>query len=354
VLEQPVLAESLTTLAETFRDAGYTTVGIPSNIHLARRRGFGQGFDHYYDEGRFMAADRVVAMTRAKLQEAFGDGFETGWREGKTFLWIHFFDPHDPYLAKQPWIDRYAPDFAERQGYYPVGQVMTRLRRMFPTPSAELAAQIRALYRSEVSFADDQLRQLSDQIGLAGPDVLLVVTADHGEQIAEHGGLGHGVSLYEEELRIPLLIHWPAGLAGAKRSTVPVSLVDLFPTLLDAVGIPIPAGQHGRSLLPLLRGEEPSERELFFELHPPYPELVGVRHGPWKLIRSTGDSQLFELTRDPQEQADLAERSGDLARRLGARIDEWRRSLAPAPPSRSEAIEDPELKQQLKALGYIQ
>lgn len=104
---QPVLPSSLFTLAESFQQAGYLTIGVPSNLHLAAHLGFAQGFD-YYGPADFKPADRVNRQVVSLLREAFGGDWRAGWREGKTFLWIHYFDPHDPYQPRQPWASRYA------------------------------------------------------------------------------------------------------------------------------------------------------------------------------------------------------------------------------------------------------
>src|SRR5207248_9436816 len=126
---QPVLPASLVTLAERLQAAGYRTIGVPSNLHLRATLGFAQGFDHYYAAAEFADAPRVNARVREQLESAFGTDWKLAWKQRPTFLWVHYFDPHDHYDAHEPWISRYAPDFAAQPSSFPIGLVMPDLVR---------------------------------------------------------------------------------------------------------------------------------------------------------------------------------------------------------------------------------
>ncbi|MCP4663277.1 MAG: sulfatase-like hydrolase/transferase [bacterium] len=357
VMEQPVLSGSLVTLAEKFKEAGYLTVGVPSNRHLSEGLGFAQGFDSYFDRADFLLAPAVNSRVRDQLRELLGPEWPTVWKTRKVFLWIHYFDPHVPLLARKPWINHYAPDFEESSAAYPSGMGQPALNRRYPHPGSEAAARIRPLYDSEISFWDDRLRMLGGELGLDDPDVLLLVTSDHGEEIADHGRLGHRHTLYEELVRVPMLVRWPRGLPGGRTINKLVSLVDVYPTLLELGGVEVPAGLQGESLAELLRGNKTTAASrLYFELHPPNPPLVGITDGRWKLIRTRearSPAELYDLVNDQAEQTNVAGTHQEVARGLTRALRDWMESLPKAKDLKMLPLEDEELKKQLEALGYI-
>lgn len=354
---QPILAPSLVTLAERLQRAGYLTIGVPANVHLAAGQGFDQGFDRYYGAAQFLPAPEVNRELGRQMQSAFGVDWKRAWKQRKTFLWLHYFDPHDPYFAQQPWIGQYAPDFAAKPGVFPAGIVMKELKRRYPAPDPTLASRLKALYQAEISFLDESLRRLDDEIGFAEEDVLLVLSSDHGEELAEHGGLGHGRTLYEEVLRIPLLIRWPARLGAGRRSDETATLLDVAPTLLDLLGLPLPPDAHGHSLATLTsdrgaRVKGPS----FYDLQLAPMDATAVRDEKWKLIvsrRGGVRTQLFDLDLDPGERNDVAAANAEQVRRLSWLLERWEKGLPP-PPADLRTIEpDPQVKEQLRALGYV-
>lgn len=360
VRAQRQLPASLTTLAESLQQAGYVTVGVPANLHLASQLGFAQGFD-YYGEAEFMPAPEVNLQAGMQLQRAFGREWETAWSERKTFLWIHYFDPHDPYAAHEPWISRYAPEFERHPSDFPAGLVMRDIRQRYPTPDGALAARIKPLYESEVSYVDEYLRRLSQQLALDDDNVLLIVTSDHGEEIADHQSLGHGHTLYQELVHIPLLMHWPNGLPQGMRIDSPVSLLDIYPTLIELLGLETPPGLQGESLAGLLRKQTRNEpRKLYFELdnrraHP--VTLKAVRDREWKLIREREPAHrtmLFNLAGDPTEQHDVSAQYSEVVSQLDTALDAWLGAL-PQPPSDLKSVPiDATTRERLRALGYLQ
>ena len=348
VVAQPQLAVSFDTLAERLAAAGYTTIGVPSNLHLASALGFGQGFDHYA-EARFISAPEVNAEVERQLQRAFGKRWRSAWKEGPTFLWVHYFDPHIPYRARAPWVQQYAPDFADDPAAYPAGLDFPSLLRRYPRPDRESANSLWPLYESEVSYVDQHIRLLDELLGFTDERVLLIVTSDHGEQLGEHGGLGHGEQLYEETTRVPLLLHWPSGLGEARDFSRLVSLEDLLPTLCELLGLPVgegvtgrnvfePRGKKGRALL-LQTGRRASQ--------------TALRTQHWKLIRIGADErELFHLPTDPHERRNLAARRPRRMRRMDRRLERRLEQLPKPPEGRAVPVEDRELREQLRALGY--
>jgi arylsulfatase A-like enzyme len=186
--------------------------------------------------------------------------------------------------------------------------------------------------------------------------VLLIITADHGEEFAEHGALGHGHALHEELVHVPLLIRWPAGIAGGRRIDQPVSLLDVYPTLLELVGLPSQAGLLGKSLAGVLRGSAAARADpVFSELLPPQGDLRAIRDGRWRLIRQNGGGlKLFDLATDPKEQHDLANQTPDVVRQLDGLLTR-REQSQPPPPSDAgtKMVHDPAAQERMRALGYL-
>jgi arylsulfatase A-like enzyme len=352
----PILSESFRTLAETLRSAGYVTVGISSNLHLLRELGFAQGFDLYSNPTSFVTAAVVNSQARCQLKTWFGEGWRSAWKHKPLFLWLHYFDPHDPYLPYKRWMDRYAPGHGVGKDS-PANLAMRSLKDRFPVPNAALAAEIRPIYDSEVARVDEHIRQVWVELGL-DEDVLFILTSDHGEEIVDHGALGHSQSLYEELVRVPLLIRWPRRLARGLKLDRPVQAVDLYPTLVELLGLDRPAGLQGQSLAPWLLGQAgpPEARPVFCQLSPPKPHLTAVCDGRWKLIRSEKDpaeTELYDLEADPHERDNRAAQNPEVVRRLAAALQSWRKALPPAPQVQTFAMTDAEMLEQLKALDYL-
>jgi len=354
VQNQPLLPQSLTTLAESFRSAGYVTIGVPSNLHLAERLGFGQGFDHYA-KARFLEAPDVNQSVREQLELAFGPEWKTKWKQEKTFLWIHYFDPHVPYFAREPWIEELEPEFAADPSAYPAGWDLPRLMSTYPTPDPGIAEQLTPLYRSEIRYVDEHLREIGGELGLSDDDVFLIVTSDHGEEFVEHGKFGHGQSLFEEAIHVPLFLRWPDGLPEVKRLDTAASILDVFPTLAVLLNLPLPSGMQGVPI-PGLLDESPAElRPMYFHTDRSRPVLDAVREGPWKLIRGKGrPTQLYNLEIDPAERDDVAATNPQIVQRLESTLDQHLANL-PAPPDDTGQVpvSDEKELERLRALGYI-
>lgn len=355
-VSQPVLPESLTTLAEVFSDAGYETFGFPANRHLGASNGFDQGFGEYYGKADFLGADKLNNVIRRRLKETYGAGWASDWRILPAFLWIHYFDPHDPYEPRIPWILDYAPDYADNQAEYPAKLTHEELVVRYPKPDASLEACLGPLYESEIRHCDNHFATLVREMGLDADNVLLIVTADHGEEFGKHGRLGHTESLVEELVHVPLVVRWPAGIPGGRRIATPVSTLDIFPTLADLLHLKAPAGLAGRSLAPLLRGEAaPPDREVLSERYAPKPAVQSIRSGDFKLVRQIGGSSaLFDLRDADVEMRDVSAARPDVAKRLARTLDQ-RVAALPKPPKVAHMIvDDSELVNQLRGLGYVQ
>jgi arylsulfatase A-like enzyme/Tfp pilus assembly protein PilF len=280
------------TVAESFAAGGWATAAFVGGYPLDRVFGLARGFEHYDDRMSRVPDDGREGHVERRATEVVESALAwlDGARPGPFFLWVHLFDPHDPYEAPPPFAGRHAQP-----------------------------------YDDEVAYADHELGRLLDGVaGLRPGPCWIVVVADHGEALGEHGERTHGIFLYEETLRVPLVIVSP----GADEPRVldrPVSLADLAPTLLEAAGLePLPGGD-GQSLLRLLehgRGWEP--QPLYLEsIHGRrrfgWAPLAGFLDWPEKYVAAPSP-ELYDLGKDTGETENLftAARAAALEQRLAA------------------------------------
>ncbi len=358
------LAPEHATVAEVFRAAGYRTAAFVSSFVLDPRFGWDRGFDHYdahfeetrstlpkdkaypgafWTEHEFGGLDRRGQETTEALREWLEDAPEP------FFVFVHYFDPHLPYVPPER--------FAQQTVRMPVDFTG---RSVPGLPRRVLALLIRS-YHAEVLYSDDQLRQLVEAVDArAGAGrTLLVVTGDHGEGLGQHQWLEHAVHLYEEQVRVPLLLHWPGGLPAGSRVESPIGLVDVAPTVAALAGVPFAATSDGRSMAEALRaGEEPEPRPILGHRHAfearaeRFPgEKLSVRTESWKYIRaSEAPDELFHLVDDEGEQHNLHDERPEVVAELGAILDAHLESTRPA--GTPEPIDD-ETRRKLGALGYV-
>jgi arylsulfatase A-like enzyme len=360
-ISQPILGDKFTTIAEALKEQGYTTIGVPSNRHLASSLGFKQGFDHYLPKAPWMESEAVNAKVRQQMKAAYGDNWRTEWKKSKTFLWIHYFDPHIPYKAHDRMAD-FAPDYEANKAVYPVDLMTPAMEKYAKTPEAN-ADHVRAMYAQEVRFLDDKFKVIANDLGLMDPDVALIITSDHGEELLDHGNVSHGKTLYNEVVNIPFLFRWKGGGQKARGVSQPVSLLDILPTLIDVGGGAIPDNVQGVSLLSALRGENPAEsRGLLFELRPrgfggvKY-RMVGFTDGRYKLVRSRKPGEmapsLFDLKADPLEKTDIITANPEIAARLEAAMSKMLSDLPSPDDVKQHESDDSKLIEELEALGYL-
>jgi hypothetical protein len=204
------------------------------------------------------------------------------------FLWVHFFEPHEPYVAH--------PDHAFTGG-----------------PSPDLDA-----YDGEVAAADDGIGRIVRLARARRPGAVVIVTADHGEEFGEHGGRYHGTTVYEEQVRVPLVISGPGVRPGARVSTV-VQTIDLLPTALSALGVPRPARLRGRDLGPVLAGQGAADAGFAFAETDDY---ALVASGPDRLVceRRAAACALYRPSVDPAEKRDLSGEEPARLRELTAQM----------------------------------
>ncbi len=320
-----VVREEFLTLAEHLKSRGYATGAFIGGFPLDSIFGLDQGFDVYDDAFRnpetgFLAADakggeRPAAEVWASARQ---------WllaRKTPWFLWVHFYDPHDPYLPPEPYRSRFA----------------------------------RNPYDGEVAYVDAVMGDLLGDLKERGLDgkTIIVLTGDHGESLGEHGESTHGFLAYNATLRVPFFIFAPS--FGPRVVDQNVSHVDIFPTICEALGIERPKALQGESLLPLMRGKKSAERPVYFESLSPYYTMG------WAPLRGFIDKQdkyidsplpeFYNLGPDFNEARNLAGKAdvGALKKRLDA-IVEGQSSAVGAKAARQA---DRATLEKLRSLGYL-
>ena len=334
-------------LAEQLRDHGFRTAAFINNPWLKPNLGIDRGFD-LFDKGRKKGrlAEGVVERAVNWLNEN---------HQEKHFVVVHIMDPHVAYFAPEPARGRFT-ETVPGDNTFPVGRMRSIRRRIESLPE-DRKEFIKAAYDEEILYVDIHLetffRALED-LGLWGRSLVLL-TSDHGEELFDHGGFEHGHSLYQELLHVPLIV-WGPGIAGARIGDA-VSLVDIAPTVRDAVGLEREAISAGVSLWPTLtsRSRPPRERSLFAEGTLYGQGRVAVVRWPYKLEieEATGQRRLFDLSADPREINDLAADEPELMERLSREVAVLR-STATATEDLGDTELDEQTRRELEALGYVQ
>lgn len=366
------LATDRTTLATELRRGGYRTAGIVANPTLSGEYGFRRGFDLYDDftilrdipidgnTGHGRAEPIHVRSTSADTTRLAVPWLAARKAEPATpfFLFLFYFDPHYDYIPMPPYNTRFTD--AQYSGLQDGRNIRSlRNRRLSPDDQN----QIRALYDGEIRCVDDQIGRLMAELRRLqlADSTLVLVTGDHGDEFWDHGGTAHGHTLYDDLLHVPLVMRLPGGRYAGVRIDANVGLIDLMPTLLDAAGLPVPAQCQGRSLMPCLNGEVPSDVPLIAETSID-GRLSSIRMGSRKAIiehaaTPSGDVLLlFDLGGDPHERRNLTgtRRESEFAPLLDLLRARARPGDAEHPPADTKRPAlSPALLQQLKSLGYV-
>jgi arylsulfatase A-like enzyme len=369
-----VLPAETVLLAEALQQGGYATGGIASNINLAESFGFDQGYDEYH----YLAPDYLLGAKESssklilyqiarsvwlKLRPGLrvGDFYQEAatvnrvafdflerHRASRFFLFLHYMDPHDPYF-EHPYS----------------GKGIARVSNQHPNPA--LAAEMKRLYQGEVRYLDEQFAHLLAKLRELGlyDDSLIVLTADHGEEFHEHGGFWHGLTLYDEQVYVPLLIKWPKGAPAAPPSARGhiSRLIDVAPTLLARAGITPPPAMQGIDLATPLAARAEKDRSLLAEEDHEGNVLRALRTPEWKLIeanpgnpRGLPAEEIFQISADPGETRNLIGEQQGRAQALRVQADaeqQLARSRAASGGGEAAKLSDAQ-QEALKALGYAE
>ena len=380
------LADGAITLAETFRDAGWATIGLGSIPLVGRMTNLEQGFEEFHEASSLQVSPN--AKTARELVDRLLPWLEIH-RDSPFFVLLHVSDPHGPYEPLGPYDTWWAEPGASaeleemRERVKPYIRDAVRRELGHPTrdelvaaaldPDAYVSLEI-AGYDGSIRGMDVELRRVFEQLRELTLDerVLVVFTSDHGEEFLEHGSHLHGHSVYSELTRVPLLF-WGSRWAPERVVDVPVESLDILPTILDLAGLEAPESVQGSSLAPLFDGKTPSrelrepavtEKSRMTGRHPLPGTEVGSHalvNGDWKLIRNhpargnIPEVELYHLGNDPQELRNLADRHPDVVARLRGLLDRWEARVAEnrlSPPTSSPKDLDEPTRKRLEALGY--
>ncbi len=335
------LPEARDTLAELLKARGYATAAAVGGFPLTAEFGTHQGFDLYDDD---LTADRLDHRGRPvqRSRRTWYDERPAGhvndailpWlrqlRDEPFFVWLHYWDPHEPHIAPAPYGQLFAHD----------------------------------PYQGEIAYADESLGTILRQLEASGElgRTLVVVTADHGESRYEHNEVTHAFLAYDTTLHVPLIVR-PPGKGGRgiaeRRIAERVGTVDIVPTVLDLLGFELPQDLQGRSLAPLTRGAGGggSRRPYYSESMSPrlshgVGELRVLFLGPWKYIHGPRP-ELFHLDDDPRELRDLVAERPQESERMEAALGKFLAEHASPEAADATFEAGKETRRRLAALGYL-
>jgi arylsulfatase A-like enzyme len=340
-------------LAEALKAQGYATAAVISHYFLGSKWNFNQGFDRF-DESNVLGHAKVSSPGVTDTAISIVDEHRRRDPDQPLFLFVHYFDPHYDYIEHEGFR------FSDPAYHGPVasGTVYTDLLAMLPKLTPADVAHLVDLYDSEIAFTDSHVGRLLDHLRELGTfdDTLIVLTADHGEEFRERGAIGHGQSLYNELIRVPLLVKYPGSGGGVVEGNV--GLIDVYPTLLDYMGIAATEELSGRSFLGQGPGSPPSPRLLFSETD--WGHYRGVVRDQLKLLyhQPTGSYLFFDMGADPGERDNL---TSQLAQRgltaefyqLQEKLRTWMEVMEREKVDGGEVDITPEERRQLEALGYL-
>jgi arylsulfatase A-like enzyme len=355
------------TLAELFRRAGYRTGLFSGNVYVGPAYGTDRGFDHVATglgvaDGTSSFNDTAERVHRAALAWLEGLG-----PEERAFAYLHTIHPHNPYAPPPDFADRFTAGIrSEIDGE--TGTLLDVKHRRRGTTGAD-RERLRSLYAASFAYNDRELERFVERLDRLAPpgEALLAVTSDHGEELFDHGGVLHGYTLYEEMVRIPLVLRAPGRIAPA-RIERPSDTLDLHATLLELCRLDASAGSDGRPLLePPAAGDRETVR--FAAASSLRGGIFSARSASWKVVwaprggrgwgmgeglgRSRDPEYLFDLAADPGETVNLAG-AGDLeAAWLRSRLLAWIERGAEPAGDGEQAAQDEATLRQLRALGYL-
>ena len=332
------LAKDLPYVPDLLHAHGYTTAAFVGSQVLdpksAAAPGFGRGFD-VYDAGFHTRREGESRYTSEERRATAVVSHALAWLKKQPhmpfFLWVHLYDPHDPYEPPEPFKSKYAV----------------------------------APYDGEIAYVDSALGKLFAALkadGLYDSSVIAIV-ADHGEALGEHGEESHGFFLYDETIHVPLLIKLPMGRGAGVQVDKPVGLVDLAPTLLRAIGAEVPSAMQGRSLLPLIMGRKSDPGASVEADQGAYAETDYPAHAfGWSWLRSlrTGKylyvdaprRELYDVSTDAKAEHNLADASPGVADTLQAQLEEFRKRTSGRGGAKPARL-TPQMAEKLQSLGYV-
>lgn len=364
-------------LSSTLAEAGFTTAGYHSNPHLGTDVNYNNGFDVFNDGGEerdntntiinfvddrvdsdsllysvlrrgwhligsttgVSAYDRAESITDDALR------WLASWDGNRFFLWVHYMDVHYPFQPPKRFMRKTGQEPLSARRVAHLNDAMHENPEKLSQSDTE---DLRALYRAELRYVDHNIGRILDALSERGvrDETMVVVTSDHGEAFGEHDRWGHHSFMYDELLRVPLIVDDPDH--EPDKIDEQVSLIDLFPTICDSCGVKTPDEVQGRNLFdrkdePVALGTSQRGRRL------------ACRTPEWKCLWHVkgGKTELYDLRADPGETTDVSGDHPDVVERLRGKMESYREEAAATDTELPEVQESREVRERLKQLGYI-
>lgn len=310
-------------LGEVLKKAGYRNYGVSDNINIGDKMNFDRGFDHFYTYNY-----KAAAVINKKVKELSSEIL----KQKKYFLYIHYMDPHQPLHERKPWYEK----------------------------KDDKIENIISLYDSEINYVDQKIEELFNLFHW-DRNTLLLVTADHGEELWEHGNNGHGYSLYKEVIHVPFMVYYPQGGFFPRKIVDMISLIDLLPTISEFVQIKPGKDIEGISLLPLLKKSIDSipQRFLYAQVmdHNTKSEILVAEstiYGKWHYIKTfSGSIKLYNLKFDFEEKYNQFGNDLGIARQLASRYHHFENQCKKFKQQSFVFTLDKKEMDRLKTLGYV-
>ena len=370
------LPGSMVTLAEVFQENGFRTAAFSDNPHITVSNGFGQGFDKFVENHSFLEGnakqltDQVITCLKKNVYN-------------RNFIYVHYLDPHDPYQAPGMYRDIFlekntvdlrgtvkAGNAYVLNGEYSLDQKMQKGGEKIPSETYPLAVPMQVskeellyligLYDGEIKYVDYHISRIISALKELNifDKTTIVITSDHGEEFLEHGMFRHGYQLYEETIRVPLIIVSPRLKNIPQKIALPVNLIDIMPTLLDIFGIKFSGRKQGKSLVSLINQHENVETLSISETSWKGSHAQSARVGDWKYINDVRreKKELFDLNEDLGEYKNLCFQNLEMVEKISHLLST---ALADKPLVKENASSSttPLQKKQLeklKSLGYVE
>lgn len=377
---ESVIPKHLPFLPEILSEHGYYCAGVSSNPFLSEKQGFSRGFDVFDDTTVIAAAEwsfpltdsqyksMVLASTGATTTRRAMELLNEHPKDKPLFLFVHYMDCHADYVPPSPFDKSFDPNYSGNIS----GHVQSK--RFSTDISKRDLKHVVSLYDGEIAYTDKQVGQLLEHLEALDLDknTCVILTADHGEEFLEHGNWFHGHSLFEECVRVPLIIRWPGKIPAGRTSKEVVSLVDVMPTVLSFLDVKLPTSCDGTNLVPAFSGqEELTDRAVVMEtaLGSPFRAIV---LGSLKLISrigsyteskvdldDIGEALFFDLVVNPNE--DISKQISDTRIRerlvlsyanILASLSDYGRQIGACDVNDTITADEEHIKR-LKSLGYI-
>jgi len=324
------LGQSAVTLAERMQENGYATAAFVSAFVLDSKFGLDQGFETYDDRMQQNIGKKIIEHMEAERTADKVTDAAVSWlrnkKASKTFLWVHYFDPHAVYNPPAPYRELYKDN----------------------------------PYDGEIAFTDEHIGVLLAALKELKLDEnsLIIFAADHAEGLGEHEEFGHSVFIYDTTLKVPLIFSCPGLVTEGKVIEGQVRLVDVMPTILDFLQIERNKEIQGKSLIGLMKGRIKSlnlpaySESLYAKLRYNWSELKSFRTAEWKYIKSP-EPELYNTKNDPQELVNLADSRMDVVKEMDNRLETFLTATSSSGETAATAEIDEETRRKLMSLGYI-